>query len=327
MAVPPLIVQGSIDGATWTDLGTLVPATGADDRAVGLAVRAAVGPGLVLAGERDRPARSSALRVGFGSSGPQSAVVTLADLPSAGRPTNVSGPQISSTSTTGVAAPVDSGVDQAPLSVQVLDNASTRCRPLTRATSGSITARPAPTCLITNLFPTGGDVNSFIGVSPYAGAYPNNGPPVAGNRGPSTGSTTWRPPAASTRRSSATWRSTPTRRRSASRSTCTARRSPRRTTPPAASGIRGRMHRLRHQHVPLAQITTSTTGALTPAMYLDTSSGVIGSSRRRWRRRRCPVCRCNTPTGPPSTSGILRHSRCRHGSDSQRHSAFQPSTV
>ena len=39
-------------------------------------------------------------------------------------PTNVSGPRISAASSTGNAQPVDSGVDQAPLSVQVLNTNS-----------------------------------------------------------------------------------------------------------------------------------------------------------------------------------------------------------
>jgi hypothetical protein len=51
-------------------------------------------------------------------------IATLSSLPAPAAPTNASGPQIAAASSGGIAAPVDSGVDQAPLSVQVLDNNS-----------------------------------------------------------------------------------------------------------------------------------------------------------------------------------------------------------
>ena len=50
--IPPYIVQGSNDRTTWTDIGTLVPATRALDPAAGGAARRRAGD--VLVGERDR---------------------------------------------------------------------------------------------------------------------------------------------------------------------------------------------------------------------------------------------------------------------------------
>ena len=95
-------------------------------------------------------------------------------------PTYVSGPQISAASSTGNAHPVDSGVDQAPLSVQVLseneDGSTGPPLPPTDSSYQRIYYRADNTnALITNLLLTGANLNSFLGVSPYAGAYPNNG--------------------------------------------------------------------------------------------------------------------------------------------------------
>ena len=59
--------------------------------------------------------------MGFGSSGPFSQVVNLADVPAPPAMTNVSGPQAD---TSAAIEPVDTGIDQAPLSVEVLDNNS-----------------------------------------------------------------------------------------------------------------------------------------------------------------------------------------------------------
>ena len=94
-------------------------------------------------------------------------------------PTNVSGPQISAASSTGNAQPVDSGVDQAPLSVQVLseneDGSTGPPSPPTDPTDQRIYYRNTTNALITNLFLAGANPNTFLAVSPYAGAYPNNG--------------------------------------------------------------------------------------------------------------------------------------------------------
>ena len=111
--------------------------------------------------------------------------MTLADLPAPAAPTNASGPQIAATSTGGVAAPVDTGIDQAPLSVQVLDTNSEPLPPTDPSYQRIYYRADNTNTLLTNLFPPpGGDLDTFIGISPYAGAYPNNG--SAGGGGQST---------------------------------------------------------------------------------------------------------------------------------------------
>ncbi|MGO9386308.1 MAG: hypothetical protein ACLP4W_30695 [Mycobacterium sp.] len=183
--VAPLLVQGSVDGSSWTSLGTLVPAT----------------EPAVAAGSADSPARLTLgparfwwenppgqpayqwIRVGLGPAGVASPVA-LADLPPPAGETNVSGPQIAPASSDGVARPVSSGVDQAPLLVQVLDGNSNPL-PVTDPSYQRIYYRDASGNLVTNLFRAGDDPAGFIGVSPYAGAYPNDGsvtkgPAVAG---------------------------------------------------------------------------------------------------------------------------------------------------
>ena len=182
MVVPPLTVEGSIDGTTWTALGTLVPATAPTITPSSSQLQ--LGPATFWWENPTGQPAYQQIRVGFGSAGPQSAAVTLADLAAPAVPTNVSGPQIAATSSTGVAAPVDSGLDQAPLSVQVLDNNS-QPLPATDPSYQRIYYREQNTnALLTNLFPPpGGDVDSVIGVSPYAGAYPNNGSAGGGQPG------------------------------------------------------------------------------------------------------------------------------------------------
>jgi len=113
------------------------------------------------------------IRVGLGPAGVPSQVA-LPDLPTPADETNLSGPQIAPTSSDSVARPVDSGVDQAPLAVQVLD-ADSKPLPVTDPSYQRIYYRDASGNLVTNLFLTGADPAGFIGVSPYAGAYPNDG--------------------------------------------------------------------------------------------------------------------------------------------------------
>ena len=111
-----------------------------------------------------------------------SSPVTLADLAAPAAVTNVSGPQIAPTSANAVAQLVDSGVDQAPLAVQVLDHNASPL-PASDPSYQRIYYRDTANTLLTNLFRTGADVNNFIGVSPYAGAYSNNGSASGGQPG------------------------------------------------------------------------------------------------------------------------------------------------
>ncbi len=191
IVVPPLIVQG-FDGTSWIELGALVPAMAPTIVAQGSGFVLQLGAATFWWENPSGQPAYQQIRVGFGSSGPFSSVdgVTLADLPAPSVLTN-SGPQIAATASSGTAAPVDTGIDQAALSVQVLS---------TNSDGGSGPALPdhdpsyqriyyrenLAGTLITNLFPTGpgADLSTFIGVSPYAGAYPNNG--SAGGGGQST---------------------------------------------------------------------------------------------------------------------------------------------
>jgi hypothetical protein len=169
LVVPPLQVQG-FDGTSWTTLGTLIPRT--EPTITGNQLT--LGPATFW---WENPAGQPAyqqIRVGLRPNGVPT-TVTLSSLPAPPDPTNISGPTIAATSSTGIAAPVDSGLDQAPLSVQVLDNNS-QPLPDTDPSYQRIFYRNDNTnALITNLLLTGADPNSLIGVSPYVGAYPNNG--------------------------------------------------------------------------------------------------------------------------------------------------------
>jgi hypothetical protein len=170
--VPPLLVQGSVDGNSWTSLGSLVPATQP-------AVTAGPPAQLTLGSATfwwENPAGQPAyqyIQVGLGPAGVPSQV-KLADLQAPANETNLSGPQIAPTSSDKTARPVDSGVDQAPLAVQVLD-ANSNPLPDTDPSYQRIYYRDAAGNLVTNLFRTGADPAGFIGVSPCAGAYPNDG--------------------------------------------------------------------------------------------------------------------------------------------------------
>jgi hypothetical protein len=168
-------------------LGNLVPATAPTIVASGNAFELQLGPATFWWENPAGQTAYSQIRVGFGSSGPTpdctssppTSCVTLADLQAPAAPTNVSGgPQVTATSSSGVATPVDSGVDQAPLSVQVLSLNPDGSQGPPLETSDPSYARiyyreDLSQALITNLF--GADVDNFIGVSPYAGVYSNNG--------------------------------------------------------------------------------------------------------------------------------------------------------
>ena len=70
MVIPPLIVQGSVDGTTWTDLGSLVPASAPTIVPQGSQFELQLGPATFW---WENPAGQPAyqyVRVGFGSGGP-----------------------------------------------------------------------------------------------------------------------------------------------------------------------------------------------------------------------------------------------------------------
>jgi hypothetical protein len=186
LVLPPMQVQGSVNGTSWTQLGTLIP------RTEPTIVNGANGSQLALRPATfwwENPAGQPAyqqIRVSLGPAGAPSPAITLSGLPAPPDPTNVSGPVIAATSTDRTARPVDSGLDQAPLSVQVLAeiNGSTGPPlPFTDPSYQRIFYRDNNNALITNLLLTGANPNSFLGVSPYAGAYPNNGSVTSGQPG------------------------------------------------------------------------------------------------------------------------------------------------
>jgi hypothetical protein len=176
MTLPPLVVQGSTNGTTWTNLGSLVPSVAPTitPQANGTALLQ-LGPSTFWWENAAGSPAYTQIRVGFGTGTAQSAVVTLANLPVPTDPPSTSnqGPQV--TAPGGIAQPVDSGIDQAPLSVQVLDTNS-NVLPVTDSHYARIYYRQKSTNdLVTNLLPPQGTAD-FIGVTPYAGAaYPNNG--------------------------------------------------------------------------------------------------------------------------------------------------------
>lgn len=184
--VAPLLVQGSVDGASWTSLGSLVPATGPTVTAGSADAPAQLTLGKATFWWENPPGAPAyqAIRVGLGPAGAPCSPVTLADLPAPAAEPGATGVSIASPTSDNVARPVASGVDQAPLLVQVLD-ANSSPLPASDPSYQRIFYRDGSGNLVTNLFATGADPAGFIAVGPYPGAYPNDGslskgPAVAG---------------------------------------------------------------------------------------------------------------------------------------------------
>ena len=182
IVVPPLIVQGSVDGNSWTNLGTLIPRTEPTIEPIIVngknAAKLTLGPATFW---WENPAGQPVyeyIQVGLGPT--EMTAVTLSKLSIPSDP-NVGGPQINATNQAKTAAPVDSGLDEAPLMVEVLDNNNNEL-PFTDPSYQRIYYRDGFNHLITNLFDATNPDN-FIGVSPYAGAYPNNGTETSGQPG------------------------------------------------------------------------------------------------------------------------------------------------
>ena len=183
IVIPPLMVQGCVsncsgDATSWTDLGRLVPAVApAIVPPHGDSGQLQVGPATFWWENAAGQPAYQHIRVGFGSSGPFSSLdgVDLANVAAPPAMTNVTGPQADLNGA--ILKPVDTGIDQAQVSVQVLDNNSNPL-PITDPSYQLLYYRTeGSNALLTNLFPTddGADLGNFIGVSPYPGAYPNNG--------------------------------------------------------------------------------------------------------------------------------------------------------
>ncbi len=184
MTVPPLVVQGSTNGTTWSDVGTIVPAIAPTIVTQGATAALQLGPSTFWYENAAGGPAYTRLRVGFGANQSQSAPITLGQLPApqAAPSTNTEGPQVGTTNS-GIAAMVASGIDQAPLSVQVLD-ANSNVLPVADPHYGRIYYRQSlDNALVTNLLPVGGTPD-FLGLTPYAGAaYANNGTADSGAPG------------------------------------------------------------------------------------------------------------------------------------------------
>lgn len=274
MAIPPLIVAGSVDGATWTELGALVPATAPTIVASGSQFELQLGPATFWWENASGQTAYEQIRVGFGSDGPQSAVVTLADVAAPPVPTNVTGAQISAPIDGAPVTPVDSGLDQAPMSVEVLGAVSSVLPPNDPSYQRIYYREELTTALITNLFPTAG--GEFLGVSPYAGAYPNNGSAGGGQPGAFDGfhyvATTSPNPLniighvvdhTGHPQASQPIEVRPTRIAPVNNSSS-----------PGVIMLAGCTDTVTNTCL-LAQPTSAASGALSPAMYLDTSNGVL----------------------------------------------------
>ena len=167
VVLPPLQVQGSTDGQTWTSLGQLMP--------IGPVTRS--GTTVTLSGASfwwENPTGSpvySSLRVLSG--GLPSAPVVLSSLPTPTAPsTPIQSLRLTATKTTSsVANVVPGGVDQAQIQVVISD--SNGIVPATAAAYDSVYYRDSGNNLITNLYQPGEP--SYVGAQPNAGAYPNIG--------------------------------------------------------------------------------------------------------------------------------------------------------
>ena len=190
IVVPPLRVQGSMNGTDWTELGTLVPPTAPTIVDSSTSAELTLGPATFWWENPIGQPAYEHIRVGFGPGGP---ALGSSDAGGPGAPSRDHQrlrPAIARTSRPGMATPIDSGDRQAPLGVQVLEATSSRWPtsaeyqsnfPRIYYRNGSAPTDP----LITNLFLDGVDPSTFIGVSPCPGAYPNNGSVTGGQCGPS----------------------------------------------------------------------------------------------------------------------------------------------
>ena len=116
------------------------------------------------------------VQVGQGADATRSASLNLAGLPAPVPGTTVAQlvvcPATGSASCDAKADPVANGLDQAPLRIQTFD-ANGQVLPLSDPSYGQIYYRDQDGDLVTGLIPADG--STYIRVSPYAGAYPNDG--------------------------------------------------------------------------------------------------------------------------------------------------------
>ncbi len=162
--IPPLTVQGSVDGTNWVTLGLLQPPGAPSSES-----------GTVTVGSssffwENPPAAPNYRQIHVLAGSLASPAVVLAGLPV---PT-ASASRISQITLTkglsNTATPEPNGLDQAALEVQI--SAGSVVLPGTDPAYGSVYYRDESDNLITNLYQPGGYA-SFVGVQPLPGAYPN----------------------------------------------------------------------------------------------------------------------------------------------------------
>jgi hypothetical protein len=181
--LPPLEVHGITAAGADVSLGLLVP-QGQPTRATSGSVTLA--PVSFYWQNPDVGQQITDIYVQAGST--TSSRVSLGGLPvpAAGTPVGqlVACPATGSTTCDATADPFATGLDQAKLLIQVHD-ANNKVLPVTDSAYGRIYYRDENGDLLTGLIPADG--SAYTRVSPYAGAYPNDGSPSTTVRPPTTG--------------------------------------------------------------------------------------------------------------------------------------------
>lgn len=194
MTMPPLVVQGCqataptgpnscpTSGKSWTTMGTIVPTIAPTIVTQGSTATLQLGPSTFWYEQAAGAPAYTHLRVTMGDGTGPTSPIRLAALPAPqDSPSGGAGPVV--TATGGALKMVDTGIDQAPLQVQV-QSADGSTLAFTDAHYARIYYRQASNLrLVTNVLPVGGDPG-YVGVTPYAGpAYANNGTADPGTPG------------------------------------------------------------------------------------------------------------------------------------------------
>jgi hypothetical protein len=181
--LPPLEVRGTTNTGDTVDLGLLVP-QGQPSRATSGSVT--LSPVSFYWQNPDTGQQITNVYVQSGNTTSNTVDVTGLPAPAVGTTIGqvVVCPATGSISCDGKADPVANGLDQAPLRIQLYDG-NNQVLPLTNPGYGQIYYRDQDGDLLTGLIPADG--SSYLRVSPYAGAYPNDGSTSSTTRPPTNG--------------------------------------------------------------------------------------------------------------------------------------------
>lgn len=177
--VPPLRVHGTTANGDTVDLGLLVP-QGPPARDTSGSVTLAP----VSFYWQNGPSSPQITAINVTATSDHSGAtttsntVTLADLPTptpgSTTPTQLDVcPALGSAACDATASPANTGLDQAPLRIQIFGDSSTLALPVSNPLYGRIYYTDENGELLTGLVPSDG--SPYLRVSPYAGAYPNDG--------------------------------------------------------------------------------------------------------------------------------------------------------